>query len=66
MPPKGKPEKQGGPAKVKADLSFGLKNKNRSAKVGAHVTLLQSQAASVGKNKAYVSINSWASAGTGM
>ncbi|GAA5948688.1 hypothetical protein JCM21900_005261 [Sporobolomyces salmonicolor] len=49
MPPK--QQKQNGPAKVKPDLAFGLKNKNKSAKVQRHVQELQQQAAARGVNK---------------
>ncbi|KAL8284017.1 hypothetical protein RQP46_005130 [Phenoliferia psychrophenolica] len=51
MPPKGKPEKQGTPNKIKPDLSFGLKNKNKSARVQQTVKVLESQAAQKGKTK---------------
>ncbi|ORY57096.1 hypothetical protein BCR35DRAFT_309681 [Leucosporidium creatinivorum] len=51
MPPK-KGNKDQGPAKIKPDLTFGLKNKNKSSKVQAHVKELQSQAAMRGKGQA--------------
>lgn len=47
----GKPEKPTGPAKVKPDLTFGLKNKGRSAKVQDRVKDIERQQASMGKNK---------------
>ncbi|GAA6021302.1 hypothetical protein JCM10207_002690 [Rhodosporidiobolus poonsookiae] len=48
MPPK--QQKQGGGQKVKEDKTFGLKNKNKSAKVQQHVKILQQQAAQKGVN----------------
>ncbi|KAK2460851.1 hypothetical protein APHAL10511_007321 [Amanita phalloides] len=51
MPPK-KQEKQGSSQKVKDDKTFGLKNKNRSAKVKQHVAQIQAQQAVAGKSKA--------------
>ncbi|KAF8635705.1 hypothetical protein AX15_000329 [Amanita polypyramis BW_CC] len=51
MPPK-KQEKQGSSQKVKVDKTFGLKNKNRSAKVRDQVAQLQAQQAVAGKSKA--------------
>ncbi|GAA6059730.1 hypothetical protein JCM10212_000258 [Sporobolomyces blumeae] len=50
MPPKNQ-KKQNGPAKVKPDLTFGLKNKNKSAKVQRHVQELQQQASVRGVTK---------------
>ncbi|GAA5946591.1 hypothetical protein JCM3765_000311 [Sporobolomyces pararoseus] len=50
MPPK-KQQKQNGPAKVKPDLTFGLKNKSKSAKVQRHVQELQQQASIRGVTK---------------
>ncbi|GAA5861211.1 hypothetical protein JCM8547_008520 [Rhodosporidiobolus lusitaniae] len=47
MPPKN----QNKPTKVKEDKTFGLKNKNKSAKVQQNVKLLQQQAAEKGNNK---------------
>ncbi|KAF8626935.1 hypothetical protein AX17_006435 [Amanita inopinata Kibby_2008] len=50
MPPK-KQEKQGSSQKVKEDKTFGMKNKNRSAKVKQQVAQIQAQAAVSGKSK---------------
>lgn len=50
MPPK-KQQKDNKPKSVKPDLTFGLKNKNKSAKVQAHVATLQQQAAQRGKGE---------------
>ncbi|GAA5844328.1 hypothetical protein JCM11251_001719 [Rhodosporidiobolus azoricus] len=47
MPPK---QKQGKSDKVKDDKTFGLKNKNKSAKVQQQVKILQQQAAQKGVN----------------
>ncbi|KAK4047756.1 Translation machinery-associated protein 46 [Microbotryomycetes sp. JL221] len=51
MPPKKQQQKQTSANKVKPDLTFGLKNKNKSAKVQAHVQQLQQQAAQRGKGE---------------
>ncbi|EJD45965.1 hypothetical protein AURDEDRAFT_113875 [Auricularia subglabra TFB-10046 SS5] len=50
MPPK-KQQQNASSSKVKEDKTFGLKNKNKSAKVQKHVQLVQQQAAMAGKNK---------------
>ncbi|KAF9466473.1 hypothetical protein BDZ94DRAFT_1250992 [Collybia nuda] len=49
MPPK--KQVQGSSSKVKDDKTFGLKNKNKSAKVKQHVAQLQAQAAVTGKSR---------------
>ncbi|KAG6820089.1 hypothetical protein H0H93_005518 [Arthromyces matolae] len=49
MPPKKQP--QASSSKVKDDKTFGLKNKNKSAKVQKQVAQLQAQAAMKGKSK---------------
>lgn len=48
MPPKAK-QASGSSNKVKEDKTFGMKNKNKSAKVKAEVAKLQAQAAMTGK-----------------
>ncbi|KAL1696802.1 hypothetical protein GGG16DRAFT_84347 [Schizophyllum commune] len=50
MPPK--QQKQGPSNKVKDDKTFGMKNKNKSAKVQKEVQRIQQQAASAGKSRA--------------
>ncbi|KAG6894027.1 hypothetical protein C0992_007755 [Termitomyces sp. T32_za158] len=50
MPPKKQPQASG--SKIKDDKTFGLKNKNKSAKVQKQVALLQAQAAMTGKSRA--------------
>ncbi|KAJ3515142.1 hypothetical protein NLJ89_g1951 [Agrocybe chaxingu] len=50
MPPKGK-QPSSSSNKVKEDKTFGLKNKNKSAKVKAEVQRLQQQAAVSGKSR---------------
>ncbi|CAA7269524.1 unnamed protein product [Cyclocybe aegerita] len=50
MPPKGK-QPSSSSNKVKEDKTFGLKNKNKSAKVKAEVQRLQQQAAVTGKSR---------------
>lgn len=47
----GKDKSQEGPKKIKPDLTFGLKNKGRSAKVQDRVKVLESQREMMGKNK---------------
>ncbi|KAJ6620087.1 hypothetical protein B0H10DRAFT_2023526 [Mycena sp. CBHHK59/15] len=49
MPPKKQP--QGSSSKVKEDKTFGMKNKNKSAKVKQQVALIQAQAAVTGKSR---------------
>ncbi|KAG5646134.1 hypothetical protein DXG03_004373 [Asterophora parasitica] len=49
MPPKKQPQASG--SKVKDDKTFGLKNKNKSAKVKQQVAQLQQQAAMKGKSR---------------
>ncbi|KAJ6512692.1 hypothetical protein C8R45DRAFT_961095 [Mycena sanguinolenta] len=53
MPPK-KPQAQGSSSKVKDDKTFGMKNKNKSAKVKQEVARIQAQAAVTGKSRATV------------
>ncbi|BGO90105.1 hypothetical protein NBRC10512_004043 [Rhodotorula toruloides] len=48
MPPK---KQDGKPAKVKDDKTFGMKNKNKSAKVQKQVQIINQQEAQRGKNK---------------
>ncbi|KAH9481167.1 Translation machinery-associated protein 46 [Psilocybe cubensis] len=50
MPPKGK-QSQGSSNKVKEDKTFGMKNKNKSAKVKAEVARIQQQASMAGKSR---------------
>lgn len=50
MPPKAK-QASGSSNKVKEDKTFGMKNKNKSAKVKAEVAKLQAQAAMTGKSR---------------
>ncbi|KAF8147491.1 hypothetical protein B0H34DRAFT_666419 [Crassisporium funariophilum] len=50
MPPKAK-QVQGSSSKVKDDKTFGMKNKNKSAKVKAEVAKIQQQAAMSGKSR---------------
>ncbi|KAF9484852.1 hypothetical protein BDN70DRAFT_872120 [Pholiota conissans] len=50
MPPKGK-QPSGSSSKVKEDKTFGMKNKNKSAKVKAEVARIQQQAAMTGKSR---------------
>ncbi|KAI0312102.1 hypothetical protein OF83DRAFT_1067783 [Amylostereum chailletii] len=50
MPPK-KQQTQASSSKVKVDKTFGMKNKNKSAKVQKEVQRIQSQAASSGKSR---------------
>jgi len=50
MPPK-KDQKQGSSSKIKDDKTFGLKNKNKSAKVQKQITILQNQQERSGKDK---------------
>ncbi|RXW19607.1 hypothetical protein EST38_g6244 [Candolleomyces aberdarensis] len=50
MPPKGK-QAQGSSSKVKDDKTFGMKNKNKSAKVKAQVATIQKQQALAGKSR---------------
>ncbi|KAF7336981.1 hypothetical protein MVEN_02134600 [Mycena venus] len=52
MPPKKQP--QAGSSKVKEDKTFGMKNKNKSAKVKQEVARIQAQAAVTGKSRAAV------------
>jgi hypothetical protein len=49
MPPKKQP--QASSSKVKDDKTFGMKNKNKSAKVQRQVQMMQDQAARAGKSK---------------
>ncbi|KAL5525514.1 hypothetical protein ACEPAG_6850 [Sanghuangporus baumii] len=51
MPPK-KQDKGGGGQKAAADKTFGMKNKNRSAKVQKQVAAIQKQAEQSGKSRA--------------
>ncbi|KAH8831488.1 hypothetical protein DL96DRAFT_1493996 [Flagelloscypha sp. PMI_526] len=52
MPPKAKnTQKQGGSSKVKEDKTFGMKNKNKSAKVQKQVAQIQAQSALTGKSR---------------
>jgi len=51
MPPKKQPP-QGSSSKVKDDKTFGMKNKNKSAKVKQEVARIQAQAAVTGKSRA--------------
>ncbi|KAI8820960.1 uncharacterized protein EV422DRAFT_47391 [Fimicolochytrium jonesii] len=53
MPPKGKPTKNEVKAKTKSadDKTFGLKNKNKSTKVGKYVQQVKEQAATIGNPK---------------
>ncbi|KAH7106235.1 hypothetical protein BKA62DRAFT_611891 [Auriculariales sp. MPI-PUGE-AT-0066] len=51
MPPKKQQQQQGSSSKVKDDKTFGLKNKNKSAKVQKAVQIMQQQASLAGKNK---------------
>ncbi|KAJ6561873.1 hypothetical protein B0H19DRAFT_1142909 [Mycena capillaripes] len=53
MPPKKQPA-QGSSSKVKDDKTFGMKNKNKSAKVKQEVARIQAQAAVTGKSRATV------------
>ncbi|EMR11144.1 hypothetical protein PNEG_00740 [Pneumocystis murina B123] len=39
------------PQKIVEDKTFGLKNKNKSSKIQAHIRQIESQAANIGKNK---------------
>jgi len=50
MPPKGK-QQQGSSSKVKDDKTFGMKNKNKSAKVKQQVATIQKQQAMAGKSR---------------
>ncbi|KAF9533974.1 hypothetical protein CPB83DRAFT_753168, partial [Crepidotus variabilis] len=50
MPPKGK-QPAGSSSKVKEDKTFGMKNKNKSAKVKAEVERIQKQSAMAGKSR---------------
>lgn len=50
MPPKKQP--QGSSSKVKEDKTFGLKNKNKSAKVQKQVAMIEKQQALAGKSRA--------------
>ncbi|KAJ7249193.1 hypothetical protein B0H12DRAFT_1122277 [Mycena haematopus] len=53
MPPK-KQQPQGSSSKVKDDKTFGMKNKNKSAKVKQEVARIQAQAAVTGKSRTTV------------
>ncbi|KJA19809.1 hypothetical protein HYPSUDRAFT_68997 [Hypholoma sublateritium FD-334 SS-4] len=50
MPPKGK-QAQGSSSKVKDDKTFGMKNKNKSAKVKQEVARIQAAASMTGKSR---------------
>jgi hypothetical protein len=50
MPPK-KQQNNAKTKKIVEDKTFGMKNKNKSAKVQKYVQQVQQQAASTGKNK---------------
>ncbi|KAH9047064.1 hypothetical protein EDB84DRAFT_1393874 [Lactarius hengduanensis] len=51
MPPKKQQQPQGSSSKAKVDKTFGLKNKNKSAKVQKQVAQIQAQAAVTGKSR---------------
>ncbi|KAI0091071.1 hypothetical protein BDY19DRAFT_991652 [Irpex rosettiformis] len=51
MPPK-KQQQQGSSSKVKDDKTFGMKNKNRSAKVQKQVAIIEKQQQMAGKSRA--------------